>query len=110
MPSANKVVVVLLLLSLSVCYVLSYVPSNHCEWEEDGVEEEQPETALPRVAVAVEADQPIVAFQDSWNQDDHKGVESPLIMTIKQKASNGGQLHAFLQGWPDDVEVASPQI
>ena len=54
--------------------------------------------------MAVEADQPVVALEEAWEQKDDHGHEGPLVVAEEDEAGDGGDLDTFFHHREDYVE------
>ena len=57
----------------------SILPGNHGEWEEQWIEEKEPQATFGSVGMTVEADQPIVALQKSRKHQNRQRHQGPLL-------------------------------
>lgn len=54
--------------------------------------------------MAVEADQPVVALEEAWEQEDDQGHEGPLVVAEEDEAGDGGDLDTLFHHRENDVE------
>ena len=68
------------------------VPCNHCEGEENGIEEEEPEATSGSVVVAVKAHNPVVALERSRQQYNQQSEERVFVLPVEDEAGHRGDL------------------